>query len=586
MLRYALIGAAVAAASASIIMAYLGTGASLTAVRLASDSAEAARTRNTLIKQALEARADVYEFALTGNEAHLAHYRAAVDLFDSAVKAHTRDRPEDAAHAGLLARLVELFTRWRDETAEPIITEARSGAPTPAAMSRLHAAGIAGQELGDELRSAVEAFNAEEDRRLVAAVSSAQRQAAVGQVGALAGPPLVIVFALGLAIMEFRRASASARSFAKAARELAAGDPSSRAEVEGSGLLATMATTFNAMADQLAARNREADLQVKLGEMLQVTLTDEETYGVVRQMAAQLFPERAGAVHLLAPSRSVVELAVAWGAGTPSRPGRFAPEMCWALRLGRPHLVQDTRSAVICQHFAEAPPDAYLCIPLLAHGETLGLLTICARGPEGAPGANLGRREERVAVAFSEQVAAALANLRLRAHLRNESIRDPLTGLYNRRYLEETLEREVRRADRAKGHVGLMMCDLDHFKRFNDAHGHLAGDMLLRELGALLQASFRGEDIASRYGGEEFVITLPGADAAGTLSRAEALREAVKRLRVAPEGGGQVLGPVSISIGAAVFPDQGRTGAALLQVADAALYQAKSAGRDSVVMAT
>jgi diguanylate cyclase (GGDEF)-like protein len=164
-----------------------------------------------------------------------------------------------------------------------------------------------------------------------------------------------------------------------------------------------------------------------------------------------------------------------------------------------------------------------------------------------------------------------------------QSVRDPLTGLFNRRYMEETLEREIRRAARANGPVSIIMLDVDHFKHYNDTFGHEAGDIVLREIGALLRVQVRAEDIACRYGGEEFTLIMPAASAEVSRERAEHLCKQVKRLAVQRRG--VALGQITASLGVAAYPQHGATGEDVLAAADAALYQAKRAGRDRVVVA-
>ena len=182
----------------------------------------------------------------------------------------------------------------------------------------------------------------------------------------------------------------------------------------------------------------------------------------------------------------------------------------------------------------------------------------------------------------AEHIALALANLKLRETLRSQSIRDPLTGLFNRRYMEESLEREMRRASRGRHPVGIIMLDLDHFKKFNDSYGHDAGDALLRIVGNTLQRSIRAEDIACRYGGEEFTLILPEASLIDAAQRAESIRESIRNLNIQHRR--QQLGGVTVSAGVAIFPDHGPTGDAVLRAADAALYQAKARGRDRVAI--
>jgi diguanylate cyclase (GGDEF)-like protein len=215
---------------------------------------------------------------------------------------------------------------------------------------------------------------------------------------------------------------------------------------------------------------------------------------------------------------------------------------------------------------------------MMAHGETIGLLYV-----EGADAGAWSESERRLARTLGEQAALALANLTLRETLRLQSVRDPLTGLHNRRYLEESLEREIQRAARRSTPVGVMMIDLDHFKRLNDTFGHDAGDAMLCAFADLFRGRFRGEDIVCRYGGEEFTVLLPETTLERALERAEELRAAAAEAR--PSGPVQPLDPVTLSIGVASYPQHGDTGAALLSAADAALYRAKTAGRDRVVAA-
>lgn len=184
---------------------------------------------------------------------------------------------------------------------------------------------------------------------------------------------------------------------------------------------------------------------------------------------------------------------------------------------------------------------------------------------------------------ITERKQAQDALIQSEAFLREQSVRDHLTGVFNRRYMEETLERELLRAARKELSLGIMMLDVDGFKRFNDTYGHAAGDAILRKLGNFLVEHFRGEDIASRYGGDEFIVVLPDASLEATLDRAERLCEQVRHFKV--EFDGQTLDEITLSLGVAHFPVDGSTSAALLKAVDAALYRAKHAGRGRVVAA-
>jgi diguanylate cyclase (GGDEF)-like protein len=334
--------------------------------------------------------------------------------------------------------------------------------------------------------------------------------------------------------------------------------------------------------DELELRSRELTQLAKMGDLLQACETSEEAYSVIAQTASPLFSGDGGTLFELTPSRNAMESVASWGQMTGSKPV-FAPGECWALRRGRPYLLEDPGTEIVCPH-VDADASSYLCVPLAAQSETLGLLHVQFR----ARGTGTKRHEQmlerqRVAVTLGEHLSLALANFRLRATLRERSTRDELTGLYNRRFLEEALDREIRRAVRENRPLGVIMIDLDHFKRFNDAYGHASGDFVLRLVGEYLQSGVRAEDIACRYGGEEFAILLPKASAQDTMRRAETLREGVSALR--PVDAGSRFPPVTLSMGVAAYPEHGASGEAVLRAADQALYLAKARGRDRVEVA-
>lgn len=289
----------------------------------------------------------------------------------------------------------------------------------------------------------------------------------------------------------------------------------------------------------------------------------------------------AGGVFLLDASRNLVESASSWG-GIGAEEQLFRQEDCLALVLGKPVVADGSRNQPRCRHVGPDVP--YLCMPLVAQGETFGILHL--RGETLDAGTNSAEdRSEllRMVQSVTERTGLALGNLKLRETLRAQSIRDPLTHLYNRRFLEETLEMQESLARRKRTSIGLMMIDVDHFKAFNDTHGHDAGDHVLGELAKALQAHTRAEDIACRYGGEELCVVLPGASPAITRERADQLRRAVAELRL--EHDGLALGGVTISIGVASYPEHGGNWREVLRMADAAMYQAKHQGRNRVALA-
>ncbi|CAM4329975.1 diguanylate cyclase [Deinococcus marmoris] len=353
---------------------------------------------------------------------------------------------------------------------------------------------------------------------------------------------------------------------AEAALRSARDELESRVE-ERTAELQSLSLQLQLQVTELERHNAESRMLSEMSEMLQACVNLEEAQQVVAHHAPRLFPFAAGALYAFGNSRNVLEEAVTWnGAVNPSRV--FAPAECWGLRRGRTFV--SAGSGLRCSHAAGGPT---LCVPLLAQSETVGLFHLVSE--DGRPFLD---HTQHLAQMVAETVALAFMNLRLRETLRQQSIRDPLTGLFNRRYLEETFERELRRATRYSDPIGIIMLDVDHFKRFNDTYGHEAGDALLQELGSVLKISIRGEDVACRYGGEEFALLLPGANLEQTLNRAEAVRNAVELMQVTSRG--QCLGSVTVSLGVAAFPQHAGNLNDLLRAADFALYRAKQEGRN------
>jgi diguanylate cyclase (GGDEF)-like protein len=260
----------------------------------------------------------------------------------------------------------------------------------------------------------------------------------------------------------------------------------------------------------------------------------------------------------------------------------FKPQDCWGLRRGQPYEFHAGEFNQVCYHFPDPPPQAYVCMPLMAQSEMLGMFHLQMTEPVSTTEAFFSKAQLRLVQTLADSASLALASLRLREKLSQQSIRDPLTNLFNRRYLEESIERELHRAARSKYPVGVIMLDLDHFKLFNDTFGHEAGDTVLREIGSFLSQHIRGGDIACRYGGEEFTLVLPEASLDIARQRAEQVCEDVRHLQV--QNHDQSLGTITFSCGVAIFPDHGSSFQSVLQAADAALYRAKRDGRDRVAV--
>ena len=334
-------------------------------------------------------------------------------------------------------------------------------------------------------------------------------------------------------------------------------------------------------------RSRGEDRELtRLADLLQSCQTLQEACKISESILPAIFQGQPGALFLINSSRNLLEAGAVWN-GCSITEQIFDPDDCWALRLGKLYGGSEPASPVRCSHLAPVWTGNYVCVPLVAQGETLGVLYVEESddpAPSLAPVAPAADHErlQRRATAVGERLSLALSNLKLREVLRNQSIRDPLTGLFNRRYLEESLVREVNRAARKNRSVGVVMLDLDLYKNFNDTFGHQAGDMLLQEVAGVLKSRVRAGDLVCRFGGEEFALILSEVDAQGAGRCVDVIRQEIKHLPLQHRG--QALRSVTISAGIAIFPDHGGNPEDLIRAADAALYQAKRAGRDRMVL--
>jgi diguanylate cyclase (GGDEF)-like protein/PAS domain S-box-containing protein len=326
---------------------------------------------------------------------------------------------------------------------------------------------------------------------------------------------------------------------------------------------------------ELERRNQEMRLVSEMVELLESCRNLDEAHSVISRRLPLLLRGTRGVLYMVAASRNLLECVSSWGEPGCEFEKILDPEDCWALRRNKPHGMASEESDLLCKH-VEEDVKGYLCLPMVAHGELMGLLHVRYTD------ANEGARNilAQSALAATEQLSLILANLRLRDTLKNQSIRDPQTGLFNRRYMEDSLIRELSRAERLNKTVVVAMVDIDHFKRLNDTFGHTAADAVLRDWSELLKAKFRGSDIVCRYGGEEFVIILPDISVDDARQRLEQLRADLARMVVREEG--QSIKAVTVSMGLAYYPVHGQNSQTLLQAADHALYRAKEMGRDRI----
>ena len=440
-----------------------------------------------------------------------------------------------------------------------------------------------GKNLMTAVAQQVATMRAEERRLLAVRTAKAQAKVADARALLLYGAPVLALLIGGIAGLIRTSISRPLADLLDVVTRFHAGERDARAMTSMRGPeFRRLASAYNDMADHLVAamdqqsvRQQSVQLLSEMSQRLQALQGEGELSEALECFLPQVLPDLSGALYLHNHSRNMLRRIATWGEPQ-APPEMFAPASCWALRRGQPHAVEKPGADLVCAHAVGPDPVERLCNPVLAGGEVLGLLYV-----EG----HLTEEHSFRLDMLMENISLALANENLRSRLREQSIRDPLTKLFNRRYMEEALSLETARAERSGAPLSIVMCDVDHFKRFNDNHGHEAGDLLLSAVAGLIQAHFRQGDVVCRYGGEEFMVIAPGAPAALIQERVEALRIAVRHLTIDHKG--QRLGPVTMSFGVDCWMsgDPGRL-REMVGEADRALFRAKRLGRDRIEFAS
>jgi diguanylate cyclase (GGDEF)-like protein/PAS domain S-box-containing protein len=327
---------------------------------------------------------------------------------------------------------------------------------------------------------------------------------------------------------------------------------------------------------ELRQRERDITLVDELNEILQTCNTRDEAYRLIALAAQELFPTASGALAVFVGGACDLTTVAHWG-DKPNMASDFGLDDCWALRRGHVHQIDQPAKGAVCGHFDASPMKPYICLPLSIHGEALGLLHLSAD-------VAYDEKSRRLAIMLGDVIKLSLSNLKLRDTLRNQAIRDSLTGMFNRQYLSETLPREVSRTRRSEAPLSVAMLDIDHFKIFNDKHGHDAGDYVLKEVGSVLSKAVRGSDIVCRYGGEEFLFVLVDCDLKASEERLAQVCQQIKEKKYIFHG--NVLPCITVSVGLSQFSEEMASEAELITTADHALYEAKNSGRDRIAIFT
>jgi len=326
---------------------------------------------------------------------------------------------------------------------------------------------------------------------------------------------------------------------------------------------------------RIKKQTTELLLLQEFGTLLTLSKSIKDIEQVLAKFAPMLLDHDAGVISIIRSSRNLAEIKIKWGSEAFLNMPHYSLDACWALRKGYTHPQGPYDKLIKCQHDV-IDVSNIICIPLVSQGETLGVMHV-SRNHEMA---EFDENDRKIAISLAEQVALSIANLQLRDNLRNQAIKDSLTGLYNRRYFTETIEKELVRAKESNSQVALLMLDIDHFKKLNDNFGHDAGDTALQEFGRLLNTFTNNKDIACRVGGEEFILVLTDTNKDQARIQCDNLLEQIRQLKVISNG--MNVDQMTASIGCAFYPNDSLKADTLVSLADKALYQAKNSGRDKV----
>ena len=576
----------------------LASGATMLAASRAQDHERTAvaqrydldKVTSTIDEDAGELSGLARQYALTGNVADQLAYRRELESLGSIESRTARIR---SAGAGV-EELGDLHAalHWADalQSQQHAAIAARQANDRAKAIEILFSPEYE-REL-DRIQSAIDAFQDRVDERTSETLHTASSSARLWEGAAQAMLSVTALLFLCVVFFVFRqRVLRPVVKLSDVVTRLAAQDyeamPPDISQVDEIGDMAEALRIFRttALERQRLEKERDEDRAVRdllsrMTQRMQSCVTIDDLKAVAQRFLPAIAPQLAGRLYLVDSARNAMVEAVSWQDPHHSA-AEFSPLACWALRRGSPHRPAGDQVDIPCGHLdlgEDEPRSDTLCLPLSGQHGMLGLLYL-----EPRLGASLSELPEIYLQMLAENIALALDNLRLREALHEMAMADALTTLANRRQLDSVLEAELSRSARSRTQISCIMADIDHFKRFNDEVGHDAGDAVLRAVGEMLKRSVREGHLVFRYGGEEFLLLLPGMAANEAAARAEQIRVAVASLRVQHQG--RDLGQVTMSLGVATAPDPCER-LALVQAADAALLRAKRSGRDRVVAAS
>ncbi|WP_309572012.1 diguanylate cyclase [Deinococcus sp.] len=543
-------------------------------------------TLNGLLLHALDMETGVRGYVIAGNPVFLEPYheaRQALPVDFRTLRSQLgADRSTGGAYAvdmAAVGRIETLVTRWRTEVAAPEIAARKVSAETAATI----VASQRGKKLLDAIRAEIHTLSARQTAHLQQREARAVQHLHVLRVALYGAGSALLLLSVITTLIGAGMLTRRLYALTSAALRLTGGETRIMVPARGPRELRTLAYTFNAMSERLHASRQEADAYAHdlaqrnewmarmgaLSDAMQAARSLDEGAAILARALPALLPGTRGTLMHQRPEGGSLAPLLSWGEDSCAP----AAETCWSLRRGEMQAPDQREFALRCAE----DNGTYVCTPLVSRGETLGLLRVDAR----QSGETLTEETRTLLLTVTRQVTLALASLGLQERLLQQSVRDPLTGLYNRRRLEEDLRRAVQAGVQDGTPLSVIALDIDHFKRLNDTFGHDAGDAALVQVSAVLRDLAPLGSTPARPGGEEFTLLLPGFDLPAVEVLAEHLRRAVEALTLTHAG--VALGPVTVSLGVADRTTVSLGAATLLITADQALYAAKHRGRNRVV---
>ncbi len=546
--------------------------------RSASRSKEGVIRTESLLRHATEAYVGVRGYVSNHRADSLTFYDKSVADGLADLNALNDLEAADPGTAGEVSQIQAEFDLMQKQWALPLIEEARSGRgfdASPALLdgqTRLNS--IRSQLL--KLRTEVAAQNVNE---MVGAEKVIRRMLVVGVSLAvvLAG---MLVFLTGLVT---RLIVAPVMQLIRASEQVGRGDFAPVLPPVVDNEFGVLSRSFSQMTTALRREREEIASLNRFSEAVTQCTSELEVYDLLLHSLKERFLPLQVIVFKLNQAENYLEVAATL-VPLPKELGALPvieePHNCKAVRTGRPFVVNDVRVKPLCpSKFALPSEGSYFCGPLIAGGIIIGSVRMEAARDLWTP------ERQRLLESYLSGSASALSNLRLLDRMKQQANIDMLTGLYNRRFLEDYTRKLLAIARRRERPVGLIMIDLDHFKSFNDLYGHEIGDRMLRHFAKAVTGSMRETNLASRYGGEEFIIILPDTDIKSSMLVAERIRKAVM-VMVVPSNTEKPLPQLTVSLGVAAYPLHGQTLEQVIQASDKALYESKRGGRNRVTAAS